>query len=119
MTWWHPQVLVRLRGTTDVDAEFADIQEAVTSARAGSRWALFTTRRYLPQLFFSILLPIVQQYTGINAYMFYAVRPPPCCCCSSYMHPYLATFIAMHSTLWVLCLFLALLLRACVTLETM
>ena len=73
------------------------------AARAGSRWALFSRRRHLPQLFFAILLPIVQQYTGINAYMFYAVRPPPRCC-SSYIHRYLATCIALHSALWVLCL---------------
>ena len=64
-------------------AELADIKDAVAGARAGSAWALFTQRRHLPKLLFSIFLPIVQQYTGINSYMFYAVSftalAPPVC----------------------------------------
>ena len=72
----NSQVLELLRGTKEVGAELADIQDAVAGARTGSGWVLFTQRRHLPQLLFSIFLPVVQQYTGINSYMFYAVPTP-------------------------------------------
>lgn len=50
----------------------ADIQDAVAEAKASrSSLQLFTQRRHLPQLLFAILIPVFQQFTGINAFMFY------------------------------------------------
>ena len=94
MAFGGSQVLERLRGTKEVGAELADIRDAVAGARAGSRWALFTQRRHLPKLLFSIFLPIVQQYTGINSYMFYAVGLH--CSCSSCVHHCLPLCSSSH-----------------------
>ena len=61
-----------MRGTADVEAELAEIRKAAAEARAGSGgMALFTRRRHLPQLLWCIAMPVMQQYTGINAFMFY------------------------------------------------
>lgn len=67
------KVLQRIRGTDNVDVEFDDIVEAVRiSASVKNPWRTITRRRYWPQLVISILVPIFQQLTGINAIMFYA-----------------------------------------------
>lgn len=67
------QVLVKIRGVSDVDAEYEDIVAAVDEARQynGSSFAIFK-RRFRPQLVFVILIPFFQQLTGINSIMFYA-----------------------------------------------
>ncbi len=68
------QVLKRLRKCEDVRAEIDDIREASRLAHAVTpwqSWKLLFTRRYLPQLVVSILIPFFQQFTGINAIMFY------------------------------------------------
>lgn len=67
------RVLVRLRGTDKVDAEFEDIVDAVDAARAakGGVRTLFS-RRGLPLLSVSVLVPLFQQMTGINSVMFYS-----------------------------------------------
>jgi MFS family permease len=67
------KVLQKIRGTNNVDVEFDDIVEAVRiSASVKNPWRTITRRRYWPQLIISILVPIFQQLTGINAIMFYA-----------------------------------------------
>ncbi|KAF6258857.1 hypothetical protein COO60DRAFT_1295122 [Scenedesmus sp. NREL 46B-D3] len=67
------RVLRKIRGTDDVAAEFDDIVEAVrVSAAVSNPWRTITRRRYWPQLVISVLVPIFQQLTGINAIMFYA-----------------------------------------------
>ncbi|KAK9917567.1 hypothetical protein WJX75_005843 [Coccomyxa subellipsoidea] len=67
------QILELMRGTKSVDAELADIKDAVMEAsKHNSSLRLFTQRRHLPQLLFAILIPIFQQFTGINAFIFYA-----------------------------------------------
>jgi len=73
----HPEesraVLQRIRGTHDVDAEFEDIKTAVLSSNAITNpYRNLLRRRHWPQLVMSILLPLFQQFTGINAIMFYA-----------------------------------------------
>lgn len=66
-------VLERVRGTTDVDAEFLDICDAAKAAAAvPNPWRTILERRYRPQLIISILIPFFQQLTGINAIIFYA-----------------------------------------------
>lgn len=65
-------VLVRLRGTPNVDAEMDDILDAVkaTAAVRGGGRALFT-RRYRPELTVALLVPLFQQMSGVNMLMFY------------------------------------------------
>lgn len=65
-------VLVQLRGTDKVDAEWADIVDAVAASRqsTGGLRSLFS-RRGLPLLSVSVLVPLFQQMTGINSIMFY------------------------------------------------
>lgn len=61
-----------MRGTERVEAELADITDAVAEAKQSKgSFKLLTQRRHLPQLLFAVLIPIFQQYTGINAFMFY------------------------------------------------
>lgn len=57
----------------DVDAELEDITEAVAVAKSiKNPYTTIFRRRYWPQLIISIMIPIFQQWTGINAIMFYA-----------------------------------------------
>ena len=71
------QVLVRMRGTENVAAEWQDIQAAVEELRAHdvAFWAslgvLFSPRYWKPALA-SVAVPAFQQLTGINAIMFFA-----------------------------------------------
>ncbi|KAL4451960.1 hypothetical protein ABPG75_007622 [Micractinium tetrahymenae] len=67
-------VLERLRGTTRVDAELADIQEASDAANKFTlrdSWRIMFTRPYSPMLFVTAMIAMLQQWTGINAIMFY------------------------------------------------
>ncbi|CAL8464878.1 g4413 [Coccomyxa elongata] len=67
------QILELVRGTDDIDAELADIKDAVGEAkRSKISFALFTQRRHIPQLFFTISIALFQQFTGINCFIFYA-----------------------------------------------
>ncbi|EIE20603.1 general substrate transporter [Coccomyxa subellipsoidea C-169] len=67
------QILELMRGTKEVEAELADIKDAVMeSKKHKGSLRLFTQRRHIPQLLFSILIPVFQQFTGINAFIFYA-----------------------------------------------
>ena len=66
-------VLQRIRGTEEVDAEYEDIVTAVlTASTVKNPYLTILQRRYWPQLIMSIMLPLFQQFTGINAIMFYA-----------------------------------------------
>lgn len=50
--------------------QFDDICEAVRiSSSVKNPWRTITRRRYWPQLIMSIMIPIFQQLTGINAIM--------------------------------------------------
>ncbi|PRW33672.1 H(+) hexose cotransporter 2 [Chlorella sorokiniana] len=60
-------VLERLRGTTNVHAEFADIQEASELAgkiRLRDSWKAMFTRPYSPMLTVTCLIAMLQQWTG-------------------------------------------------------
>jgi len=68
------EVLERLRGTKDVDAEVEDIKEASVVANSiGLRqsWRIMFTRSYSPMLIVTVAIACLQQFTGINAIMFY------------------------------------------------
>lgn len=67
------RVLQRIRGVDDVSVELQDITHAVhVSNSIPNPYKTILCRRYRPQLVISILIPIFQQFTGINAIMFYA-----------------------------------------------
>ena len=58
-------VLQRIRGTTEVDAELADIADAAAAAAAVSQleaWRALFRRAHRPQLVLSSLIPTVQQW---------------------------------------------------------
>ena len=68
------EVLKRLRNSEDVRGEIDDIREATRLANSVTiwqSWRILGTRRYLPQMVISVLVPFFQQFTGINAIMFY------------------------------------------------
>ncbi|CAL8465121.1 g4656 [Coccomyxa elongata] len=66
------QVLQRIRATTNVHKEFADIQAAAAySAKAGNSWRLLFSRKYRPELLVSSLVAFFSQINGINAILFY------------------------------------------------
>ncbi|GAB4823874.1 hypothetical protein N2152v2_010920 [Parachlorella kessleri] len=68
------RILEKLRGTSHVEAEFADIVAAVEIARPitmRQSWRSLFTRRYMPQLLTSFVIQFFQQFTGINAIIFY------------------------------------------------
>ncbi|DBA92501.1 hypothetical protein WJX77_004796 [Trebouxia sp. C0004] len=67
------RTLERVRGTSNVDAEFADIVEAVDASRSANKMAIFQ-RKYRPVLTGAVLIPFFQQFTGINTIMFYATE---------------------------------------------
>ena len=68
------KVLKHIRGVEDVDQEFQDImtasQEAVAMEQSAFRNVI--KRHNRPQLIISVFLQFFQQFTGINAIMFYA-----------------------------------------------
>ena len=58
-----------------MECELMEIRKAADEAKASrGGLVLFRRRRHLPQLLWCIALPIMQQYTGINAFMFYGER---------------------------------------------
>ncbi|KAL5219591.1 hypothetical protein ABZP36_020275 [Zizania latifolia] len=66
-------VLKRIRGTDNVEPEFNEIVEASRVAQAVKHpFRNLLQRRNRPQLVIAVLLQIFQQFTGINAIMFYA-----------------------------------------------
>ena len=78
------QVLQKIRGVSTADkalqAELDDIQKAVTQTQS-EQTSIFSglaslTRRYPQILFASIIIPIAQQFTGMNAIMFVSAAAP-------------------------------------------
>ncbi|CAH2044471.1 unnamed protein product [Thlaspi arvense] len=66
-------VLRRIRGTDNVEPEFADLLEASRLAKEVKHpFRNLLQRRNRPQLVIAVALQIFQQCTGINAIMFYA-----------------------------------------------
>ncbi|GLJ21729.1 hypothetical protein SUGI_0404990 [Cryptomeria japonica] len=66
-------VLRKIRGTNNVDAEFNELVEASRMAQQVKHpFRNLLERRNRPQIFITICLQIFQQFTGINAIMFYA-----------------------------------------------
>lgn len=67
------QMLIRIRGTVNVDEEFHDLVEASEAAkRIEHPWRNILEPRYRPQLVMCFFIPLFQQLTGINVIMFYA-----------------------------------------------
>ncbi|KAK8529687.1 hypothetical protein V6N13_102591 [Hibiscus sabdariffa] len=67
------QMLQKIRGTVNVDAEFQDLVDAVQEAKkVENPWTNILEPRYRPQLVLCIIIPFFQQLTGINVIMFYA-----------------------------------------------
>ena len=65
-----------MRGTHEVEVELTEIRQAVSKAGASkASMVLFRRRRHLPQLLWCIAMPVMQQYTGMNAFMFYGRCP--------------------------------------------
>lgn len=68
------QILCKIRGTEEVDAEYNDILEAAQSASQVGElqaWKNLTKREYRPAAVLAMAIPTFQQWTGINAIMFY------------------------------------------------
>ncbi len=68
-------VLRKIRGIDNVETEFRDLQIAATADAELIKNPfknIFLQRRCRPQLIISVLLQFFQQFTGINAIMFYA-----------------------------------------------
>lgn len=67
------QVLQKIRGTIEVDAEFQDMIEASELANSIEHpFRNILERRNRPQLVMAILMPTFQILTGINSILFYA-----------------------------------------------
>ena len=67
-------VLRKLRGCEDVETELEDMIEASEEANRVSLrqgFAYMFTRQYRPQLIIDFIIQFFQQFTGINAIMFY------------------------------------------------
>ncbi|XP_077245000.1 hexose carrier protein HEX6-like isoform X1 [Tasmannia lanceolata] len=66
-------MLQKIRGTTDVQAEFDDlINASVVSKTIDHPFRKIMERKYRPQLVMAIAIPFFQQVTGINVVSFYA-----------------------------------------------
>ncbi|XP_077243309.1 sugar transport protein MST3-like [Tasmannia lanceolata] len=67
------KMLVRIRGTTNVDEEYKDLVTASEESRTVAHpWSNIRQRKYRAPLVMSIMIPFFQQLTGINVIMFYA-----------------------------------------------
>ncbi|XP_050234157.1 sugar transport protein 10-like [Mercurialis annua] len=66
-------MLRKIRGTNNVDAEFQDLTDASDAAKKVEHpWRNILEPKYRPQLIICTLVPFFQQLTGINVIMFYA-----------------------------------------------
>lgn len=73
----HPEkaqrMLRKIRGTDNIDDEYADILAASEQAKTVQHpWRNILERKYRASLTMAILIPFFQQVTGINVIMFYA-----------------------------------------------
>ena len=104
------QVLQKIRGVSTADkalqAELDDIQKAVTQTQS-EQTSIFSglaslTRRYPQILFASIIIPIAQQFTGMNAIMFVSAAAPTepvalvlLCCMASCLFAFLQRILCL------------------------
>ncbi len=66
-------VLKRIRGTEQIDAEYEDIIDNLEQSKnAENPYLAIIKRRHWPQLVICLLCPFFQQFSGINAVMFYS-----------------------------------------------
>jgi hypothetical protein len=79
-------VLTRFRPNGhDIQLEVLDIQKNAQETREETFWGSISTlysRRHWKQASAALLIPFFQQFTGMNAIMFYGDAPPPVCWCS-------------------------------------
>jgi sugar porter (SP) family MFS transporter len=68
------RVLRRIRGTEDIQVEYEDILLATQQASevGANPYRTLLKRQYRPQLVITVLMPFFQQFTGINAIIFYS-----------------------------------------------
>ncbi|XP_004143993.1 sugar carrier protein C [Cucumis sativus] len=67
------QLLKKVRGVDNVEAELADLVAAREASKGVSnQWGALFQRKYRPQLTMAIAIPFFQQLTGINVITFYA-----------------------------------------------
>jgi sugar porter (SP) family MFS transporter len=66
------KVLVRIRGTQDVQAEFREIQDALSQAEERGHFSDLLAVSVRPALIVGMGLAIFQQITGINTVIYYA-----------------------------------------------
>ncbi|KAG6390856.1 hypothetical protein SASPL_148601 [Salvia splendens] len=67
------QMLQKIRGTSDVDAELHDLISAIENSNTlQNNYNQILQRNYRPQLIMAIAIPFFQQVTGINVIAFYA-----------------------------------------------
>ena len=66
------QMLARIRGTQDVDAELREIEGTITKSPESGRFADLLAPSLRPALIVGIGLAIFQQITGINTVIYYA-----------------------------------------------
>lgn len=68
------RVLQKIRGTPNVDVEYEDIVLACEASNliTENPYKTLMKRQYRPQLVITILMPLFQQFTGINAIIFYS-----------------------------------------------
>ncbi|MFQ6637875.1 hypothetical protein Gotur_013482, partial [Gossypium turneri] len=65
--------LQKIRDIDNVEEEFNDLAKASEAAKlVQNPWREILTRKYRPQLIFAILIPLFQQLTGMNVFVFYA-----------------------------------------------
>ncbi|XLR35917.1 hypothetical protein S83_063817 [Arachis hypogaea] len=67
------QQLRKVHGVEDIDEEFNDlIATSEESKKVEHPWRNLLQRKYMPHLTIAIMIPFLQQFTGISVIMFYA-----------------------------------------------
>ncbi|KAL4308073.1 hypothetical protein GQ457_01G035160 [Hibiscus cannabinus] len=65
--------LRKIRGIENVDQELRDLVKASEAAKlVQNPWRDIRSSKYRPQLIFAVLIPMFQQLTGMNVFVFYA-----------------------------------------------
>jgi MFS transporter, SP family, galactose:H+ symporter len=66
------RILAQIRGTEDIEAEWAEIQKTLTETQERGRFSDLLSQTLRPALVIGIGLAIFQQVTGINTVIYYA-----------------------------------------------